>query len=67
MAALHDRMPVLVPARGLRGWLAGGDPPGPAPEEALEGVPVSPRVNAIANDDPACLEPPPPERQLRLL
>jgi putative SOS response-associated peptidase YedK len=66
VAALHDRMPVLVPAGGLRAWLAGGDPPPPAPEDALAGAPASPRVNAVANDDEGCLEPP-RERQLELL
>ncbi len=66
VAALHDRMPVLVPAAGLAGWLAGGDAPGPSPEDALVGRPVSERVNAIANDDPGCLGPPAPERQLAL-
>ena len=67
VAALHDRMPVLLPEGGLAPWLAGGDPPGPAREGALVGRPVSARVNGIAHDDAACLEPPPPERQLRLL
>jgi putative SOS response-associated peptidase YedK len=67
VAALHDRMPVLVPEEGLASWLRGGDAPGPSPEDALAGRPVSERVNAIANDDPGCLEPPAPERQLRLL
>jgi len=65
VAALHDRMPVLVPEGGLAAWLAGGDAPGPSPEDALAGRSVSERVNAIANDDPGCLEPP-MERQLRL-
>ena len=67
VAALHDRMPVLVPAGGLAAWLAGGDVPGPAPEDALEGRPVSDRVNSVANDDPTCLDPPGFERQLRLI
>jgi putative SOS response-associated peptidase YedK len=67
VAALHDRMPVLVPEGGLASWLAGGEAPGASPEDALVGRPVSERVNAIANDDPGCLEPPEPERQLRLL
>jgi putative SOS response-associated peptidase YedK len=66
VAALHDRMPVLVPAGGLRAWLAGGDPPPPAPEDALEGTPASPRVNAVANDDAECLAPP-RALQLKLL
>lgn len=65
VAALHDRMPVLVPPAGLGAWLAGGPPP-PAPEDALAGAPASPRVNAVANDDEACLAPP-RERQLKLL
>jgi putative SOS response-associated peptidase YedK len=67
VAALHDRMPVLVPGDGLRRWLAGGDLPGPAPEGALVGVPASPRVNAVANDDAECLEAPEPPRQLKLV
>jgi putative SOS response-associated peptidase YedK len=66
VAALHDRMPVLVRPDALGGWLAGGPPPPPAPEDALAGAPASPRVNAVANDDPGCLEPP-RERQLTLL
>jgi putative SOS response-associated peptidase YedK len=67
VAALHDRMPVLLPEGGLRSWLAGGDPPGAAPEGALIGTPASPRVNAVANDDPGCLAPPEPPRQLKLV
>lgn len=67
VAALHDRMPVMLPEGGLRAWLDGGDPPGPAPEDALAAVEVSARVNVVANDDAACLAAPPPEPQLRLL
>ena len=67
VAALHDRMAVLVPEGGLVAWLGGGAAPEPAPEDALAGTPVCDRANAIANDDPGCLEPPEPERQLRLL
>jgi putative SOS response-associated peptidase YedK len=67
VAALHDRMPVLLPAGGLRRWLEGGEVPGPAPEGALAGRPVSARVNAVANDDAECLAPPEPPRQLKLL
>lgn len=65
VAALHDRMPVLVPAGGLRAWLAGGEAPAP-PDGAVAGAPASPRVNAVTNDDEGCLVPP-PERQLKLL
>ncbi len=67
VAALHDRMPVLLPEGSLAGWLAGAAAPGAAPEGALADRPVSARVNAIGHDDPACLEPPAPERQLQLL
>ena len=67
MASLHDRMPVLLPGHGLGAWLAGGDPPGPAPEDTLAATPVSSRVNAVANDDPECLAPPEPPRQLKLV
>jgi putative SOS response-associated peptidase YedK len=66
VAALHDRMPVLVPDDGLDGWIGGGEPPAPSPEDALRGRPVSDRVNAIGSDDPGCLEPPAPARQLTL-
>lgn len=66
VAALHDRMPVLVPAGALRAWLAGGPPPPAAPADALRGAPASPRVNTVANDDAACLEPP-REVQLELI
>jgi putative SOS response-associated peptidase YedK len=67
VAALHDRMPVLLPPGGLRAWLDGGAPPGTELAEGLAVREVSPRVNAVANDDEACLEGPPPERQLRLV
>jgi putative SOS response-associated peptidase YedK len=66
VAALHDRMPVLVPPGGLAAWLSGGPPPPPAAGETLRGAPASPRVNAVTNDDAACLEPP-RELQLKLL
>ena len=29
----------------------------PASDDLLVGTPVSPRVNSVQNDDPACLEP----------
>ncbi len=67
VAALHDRMPVILPADGLRAWLDGGALPGPELALGLAARAVSPRVNAVANDDEACLETPPPERQLRLV
>lgn len=66
--ALHDRMPVLVPDALLAAWLADGPAPAlPAPPDGTFAVrPVSPRVNSPRNDDPECLAPPPPERQLGL-
>ena len=65
--AVHDRMPLLLADDALAAWLAGGPPPPPAHGRALAARPVSPRANAVANDDPACLAPRAPQRQLRLL
>jgi putative SOS response-associated peptidase YedK len=66
---VHDRMPVILPrerlddwlhvptrnaeayAEGLRALLA------PAPDDVLVATEVSRRVNSVANDDAACLEP----------
>jgi putative SOS response-associated peptidase YedK len=61
LAPIHGRMPaILAPADHGR-WL---DPAGdgqallrPAPEDWLEAVPVSMRVNSPRNDDAACIEP----------
>jgi putative SOS response-associated peptidase YedK len=68
IAAVHDRMPVIVPAERLDDWLTA--PPTeaaglirPAPEDALIATPVSRRVNKVANDDPACLAPAAPDAQ----
>jgi putative SOS response-associated peptidase YedK len=65
--ALHDRMPLLLPPALLDAWLQGPPPALPAPVDgALQARPVSPRVNAVEHDDPACLAPPPPPAQGRL-
>lgn len=62
--ALHDRMPVILPATLLEAWLDGPPPTLPAPVDGqLLGRPVSDRVNSVANDDPACLDAPLPPRQ----
>jgi putative SOS response-associated peptidase YedK len=73
IAAVHDRMPVLLTREGARRLLRE-----PAPRSvAGEPVPiaqrsVSPRCNAVTNDDPACLAPandtdaPATGKQLRL-
>jgi putative SOS response-associated peptidase YedK len=62
---LHDRMPVILAPADYPLWL---DPevndPGPPASllvpfqaSAMAGRPVSPRVNAVRNDDPGCVEP----------
>jgi putative SOS response-associated peptidase YedK len=61
---LHDRMPVIIEAPDRARWL---DPACRDPEELaalltraasdLVAFPVSPRVNAPANDDPSCIAP----------
>ena len=68
IAAVHDRMPVIVPAARIDDWLTA--PPAdaaaliaPAPEDALIATPVSRRVNKVANDDAACLAPPEADAQ----
>jgi putative SOS response-associated peptidase YedK len=58
VAAVHDRMPVLLSRDAALDWLR-GDAPRLVP---LEAVPLAARavgahVNAAANDDPACLLP----------
>jgi putative SOS response-associated peptidase YedK len=59
----HHRMPVVIPPDRLDEWLDAGASHllRPAPDDLLSATPVSPRVNDVANDDPACLAPPPPE------
>lgn len=71
IAASHDRMPVLLDRETARQWLLRPnlDLLCPAAVGSLVCTPVSPRVNSVENDDPACLEPEgpePPPRQLRL-
>jgi putative SOS response-associated peptidase YedK len=71
VAAVHDRMPVVLPAALVDEWLTA--PPDkaatlirPAPEDALVATAVSKRVNSVKNDDPACLAPAAPEAQREL-
>lgn len=61
LAAVHDRMPVLLPPWQWSDWLAEGDPP---PIEAdtgylagLEIRPVGPRVGDVRSDGPDLIEP----------
>jgi putative SOS response-associated peptidase YedK len=64
VAAIHDRMPVLLTGDALTAWLAAARRPtaalallAPYPAEAMAAWRVSPRVNAPANDDPGVLAP----------
>ncbi|HHX87365.1 MAG TPA: hypothetical protein GX693_04195, partial [Firmicutes bacterium] len=64
VAAIHKRMPVIIPEADYRRWL---DPASPQrvlsrilrsfPDEQLSAYPVSSLVNNPANDIPECLLP----------
>jgi putative SOS response-associated peptidase YedK len=59
MSHVHDRMPAIVPREAFSNWLDvdGVEPAkamalvAPAPETALELVPIGTRVNKVGNDD----------------
>ena len=55
MQGIHDRMPVIIEFSYWASWLKGFELPHDAP--ALTARPVSPRVNSVTHDDPACIEP----------
>lgn len=65
VAAIHDRMPVVLAPSTWSAWLdrdnddldALGQLLVPAPSDLLVAHPVSPRVNDVANDDRALVEP----------
>ena len=64
LSRIHDRMPVIIPARDREDWLSGDTSMGelkallkPAPESDLEYFPVSSLVNSPANDSPECIQP----------
>lgn len=62
LAAVHDRMPVILPADAVGRWLdpACPDPAAllaPYPDAFFEIHPVSSRVNSPRNDDPGLVEP----------
>jgi putative SOS response-associated peptidase YedK len=67
VAALHDRMPVVLAPETYAAWLQAG----PAPPELLKPArvaelvtdPVSTAVNDPRNDSPACVAPPEPPQQ----
>lgn len=67
VAPIHDRMPVILHPDAVDDWLR--DPQGHLPPRAplLAATPVSRRVNSVANDDPSCVAPSEPPRQLRLV
>jgi len=64
MATIHDRMPVILDADGLRTWLDSEERPperfadllGPYPASRMRATPVSRLVNDPRNDTPACLK-----------
>jgi putative SOS response-associated peptidase YedK len=61
MAAIHDRMPVLLDYEGMKAWLSGKAGIGllrPAADDALRVWPVSRRVSKPGNgDDPSLIDP----------
>lgn len=65
VGAIHDRMPVIIREEDFDAWLdTDGVQPkdlkrllSPAPDELLEAIPVSARVGAVRNDDPAVQSP----------
>jgi putative SOS response-associated peptidase YedK len=67
VAAVHDRMPVIVPPENRDAWLDPDhtDPESlrqvlrTFPEDTMEMYPVTRHVNTPANDDAACIEPAP--------
>jgi len=68
LAAIHDRMPVILPREAAGRWLDPTieDPDAlrallvPAPDEELDIQPASLLVNSPRNDSPECLTPEPP-------
>ena len=57
VAAVHGRMPVILPRDAYGPWLAGEDVPlAPYPADDMTAHPVSTLVNRPANDDPRCVE-----------
>jgi putative SOS response-associated peptidase YedK len=65
VAAVHDRMPVILPPDTHSRWLGptASQESGltellvPHAGDEMEAVAVNPRVNSPANDDPECLQP----------
>ncbi len=61
LSSIHHRMPVILRSDDYGAWLAEqGDPARllrPAPDETVDAVAITTRVNAVANDDPGVLAP----------
>ena len=58
VAAIHHRMPVIVPPERFDSWLSGEDVAlARYPPESMRVRPVSIHVNKPSNDDPRCIEP----------
>jgi putative SOS response-associated peptidase YedK len=62
VAAIHDRMPMIVPEKDWDAWLrSDGDPKGRGVFDFaadLVAIPVSQKVNSVRNDDPSVLDAP---------
>ena len=76
IAAIHDRMPVVLDERAAEDWINPREPDPlslkrllvPAAADLLELRPASPLVNSVKNDGPDLLEPGvAPNQQLRLI
>jgi len=64
IAAIHERMPVMLPAASEDAWLAAGTPVAqlqamlaPYPAELTDCYRVDVRVNSVKNDDADCIKP----------
>ncbi|HZH09442.1 MAG TPA: SOS response-associated peptidase [Microvirga sp.] len=64
MSAVHDRMPVILSEESIAAWLDVRDERAnvmnlvrPCPDDWLDVVPVSSRVNKVENDDASLMEP----------
>ena len=62
LAAVHDRMPVVLEAQDFDAWLTGGAGSGllePAADDVLKNWPVSKRVNSsrTSDEDPTLIDP----------
>jgi putative SOS response-associated peptidase YedK len=60
LAPIHHRMPVILDPKDYATWLdpQNAEPQSllqPAPDELMQAIPVSTRVNAVRNDDPDCI------------